>query len=127
MKVPGSDGNDNVRKRVQEGLVKEQAVQRKGGSERAGEVAVKDSLAQQLAKPQVDTMTFSSLGAVLGSQLDPAKMVEERRAKIESLKEQIRKGTYAPSSNAVAQALSEEVTLEVMLGGNALQDGENSR
>ena len=127
MKVPGSDGNGNVLKRVQDGRVSEQATQRKATTEKVVDSVVGDTLSKQLAKPQVDTMTISSLGAVLRQELDPARMVEERRAKIQSLKERIQNGTYAPGSDVVAQALSEEVTLEVMLSGSVLQDGEETR
>jgi anti-sigma28 factor (negative regulator of flagellin synthesis) len=127
MKVPGSDRNSDVLKRVQEGRVQDHVAPRKTGTE----VVVGDGGAnapgKKSAKVQADTMTISSLGAMLRQELDPAKMIEERRAKVESLKERIRSGSYAPPTEAVAQSLSEEVTLEVLLGGGNLQDGENSR
>jgi anti-sigma28 factor (negative regulator of flagellin synthesis) len=67
-------------------------------------------------------MKFSSLGAVLRQELDPTRMVEERRAKVDALKEQIRNGTYAPASLAVAQSVSEEISTEVMFGAKSLAD-----
>jgi anti-sigma28 factor (negative regulator of flagellin synthesis) len=56
-------------------------------------------------------------------ELDPVKMAAERRAKIESLKEQIRNGTYAPPINDVARSVGEEISLEVLFGGDALKAG----
>ena len=71
-------------------------------------------------------MTLSSLGSVLRQELDPAKMADERKAKIAALKEQIRNGTYAPSSQSVADSMAKELDLEIMLGGT-LQDGDGTR
>jgi anti-sigma28 factor (negative regulator of flagellin synthesis) len=82
-------------------------------------------MAQQLAKSQADTVSFSSLGAMLRQELNPGRMADERRAKIESLKEQIRSGSYSPAPEAVASAVSEEISLEVLLSGDALQDGDS--
>jgi|GEM_PF-1988068 len=118
MKVPGSNDSESVLKRVQEGRVGEQAVVRKASSEGAAQSSVGSSL----TKAQVDTVKFSSLGAVLSQELDPTKMVEERRAKIEALKEQIRNGTYAPSSESIAQSVSEEIGMEIVFGARFLSD-----
>lgn len=118
MKVRGADGNENVLTRAQEGRVADKDVARGASSQSAIAGAV-DGLAGQSRKELVDTVKFSSLGAMLRQELDPAKMMEERRAKIEALKEQIRNGSYAPSSEAVAQSVSEEVSLEVLLSGSA--------
>jgi hypothetical protein len=60
---------------------------------------------------------FSAIGAFFREELDPVKMAEERRQKLAKLKEQIQSGTYAPPMNAVAQAIGEELSLEVMFGG----------
>jgi anti-sigma28 factor (negative regulator of flagellin synthesis) len=119
MKVPGSDGSDSVLKRVQEGRVGEQAGVRKSAGVSTGAAA---SLSSELQRSEVDTMKFSSLGAMLRQELDPARMMDERRAKIEALKDQIRNGTYAPSSVSVAQSLSEEISTEVLFGGKYLAD-----
>ena len=123
MKVPGSDGNENVVTRVQEGRVadKDGARRVNAQSETVGDI---NSLAGQARKELVDTVKFSSLGATLRKELDPAKMMEERRAKVEALKEQIRNGIYAPSSEAVAKSMSEEVSLEVLLSGSASNASE---
>ena len=45
-------------------------------------------------------------------------MAEERSQRIAKLKEQIKNGTYAPDSQAVARSLSEEVYLEIALAGD---------
>ena len=119
MKVPGSDGSDSVLKRVQEGRVGEQTGARKSAGVSPGAT---DSVSSQLQRSEVDTMKFSSLGAMLRQELDPTRMMEERRAKIEALKDQIRNGTYAPSSLSVAQSLSEEISTEVLFGGRYLAD-----
>ena len=119
MKVPGSDGSDSVLKRVQEGRVGEQTGAHKSAGVSAGAT---DSVSSQLQRSEVDTMKFSSLGAMLRQELDPTRMMEERRAKIEALKDQIRNGTYAPSSLSVAQSLSEEISTEVLFGGRYLAD-----
>lgn len=125
MKVPGSDGNVKAPARAQDGRVGESSVQRRGVAEKSADGSVREGLAQALTKPQVDTMTFSSLGAVIRQELNPARMTDDRRARIESLKEQIRNGTYAPASEAVARSVSEEISLEVLLSGDALQDGDS--
>jgi hypothetical protein len=119
MKVPGSDGSSDIAKRVQETTVGDRSVQRKNAAE-AGTPAG-GGLVGELAKSQGDTFTVSNLGAQIRADLDPVKMGAERRAKIESLKEQIRNGTYAPPLGDVARSFGEEVSLEVMFGGDALK------
>jgi hypothetical protein len=121
MKVPGSDGNSEILKRVQEGAVNERSVQRKAKAEAGANAAGAEGLMGELAKAQGDTFTVSSLGARIREELDPAKMAAERRAKIESLKEQIRNGTYAPPLQEVAQSVGEEISLEVLFSGGVLK------
>lgn len=123
MKVRGSEGNENVVQRAQEARVGDKGAARAavGTAASSGNVP---GLGAQLEKVSVDTMKFSSLGAMLRQELDPSKMAEERRAKIAALKEQIRNGTYAPPIEAVAQSVSEEISLEVLLSGQAAADAE---
>jgi anti-sigma28 factor (negative regulator of flagellin synthesis) len=121
MKVPGSDSNNDVLKRVQESSVRERSGQRRVGAESGATSAPTEGLLGELAKTKGDTVTVSSLGSRIREELDPAKMVAERRAKIESLKEQIRNGTYAPPLDEVARSFSEEVSLEVLFSGGALK------
>jgi anti-sigma28 factor (negative regulator of flagellin synthesis) len=46
-------------------------------------------------------------------------MADERAQKVAALKEQIRNGTYAPDSQAVAQSVSEELYLEIAFGADS--------
>jgi hypothetical protein len=121
MKVPGSDGSSDIAKRVQETTVGDRSVQRRSATD-AGAPAT-GGLIGELAKSQGDTFTVSNLGVSIREELDPVKMAAERRAKIESLKEQIRNGTYAPPINDVARSVGEEISLEVLFGGDALKAG----
>jgi anti-sigma28 factor (negative regulator of flagellin synthesis) len=123
MKVPGSDGNDGALRRIQEGRSGDSSVQRRSGAEQSTAAGDSPGLLGQLADPQVDTVKFSSLGAMLQKELDPTKVAEERKAKIAALKEQIQNGTYAPPVEGVASAVTQEISLEIMLGGKSLQDG----
>lgn len=111
MKVPGSEIKDAIFNRAQDAR-NEKASARKGD---AG-VTAEGSLQAALD----DTMEISSVGTLLQAELDPAKMSEERRAKIEALKEQIRNGTYKPPIEGVARAVGEELSLEILLSGGAL-------
>jgi anti-sigma28 factor (negative regulator of flagellin synthesis) len=112
MKVPGSDGNENVLKRVQEGRVGEQGAARRAPTTNSAT----EGLSAELHRSKADTMKFSSLGAAISQELDPVKIAEERRAKIESLKEQIRSGSYKPPVDNIAQAFGEEISTEIILG-----------
>jgi|694.fasta_scaffold03844_23 flagellar biosynthesis anti-sigma factor FlgM len=116
MKVPGSEIKDALFNRAQDAR-NEKAAGRKQG---ASAEAVQGSLQAALD----DTMQISSVGTMLKSELDPAKMAEERRAKIEALKEQIKNGTYKPPMEGVARALGEEVSLEILLSGGVVNGAE---
>ncbi len=119
MKVPGSDGSSDVTKRIKEVTVGERSIQKKAGAQ--DEAPTASGLVAELAKSKGDTFTVSNLGAHIRGELDSVKMVAERRAKIESLKEQIKNGTYAPPFNDVAQSVAEEISLEVLFSGSALK------
>lgn len=121
MKVPGSDGNSEALKRVQEATTGDRSVQRRGNAQAGAATQAAEGLMAELAKTQGDTFTVSSLGARIREELDPAKMAADRRAKIELLKEQIKNGTYAPPVQEVAQSFSEEVSLEVLFSGGILK------
>ena len=120
MKVPGSEAKDAIIARVTEARADKaaarDAAQKKGGL--ATELAASDAGAGG------DRVEFSSLGAILKSELNPSKMADERRAKIEALKAQIKNGTYQPPLENVAQAVGEEISLEVLLSGGALRKAE---
>lgn len=121
MKVPGSDGNSEALKRIQEATTGERSVQRKSNPQAGLVSPMSGGLMSELSKAQGDKFTVSSLGARIKEELDPAKMTAERRAKIELLKEQIKSGTYAPPIEEVAQSFSEEVSLEVLFSGGVLK------
>ena len=121
MKVPGSDGNSDVLKRVQESTTGDRSVQRRGNTQAGAATPAAEGLMGELAKTQGDTFTVSSRGARIREELDPVKMAAERRAKIELLKEQVKNGTYAPPMEDVAQSFGEEVSLEVLFSGGILK------
>lgn len=122
MKVPGSDGNSEALKRIQEATTGDRSVQRKGNPQAGSASPAAKGLMGELSKAEGDTFTVSSLGARIREELDPAQMAAERRAKIELLKEQIKNGTYMPPMQEVAQSFSEEVSLEVLFSGGILKE-----
>lgn len=115
MKVPGSDAAELKIKRSQDVRTGEQSSARRVSVPDATQGGQQESAA---TKSRADTIKVSSLGALLQSELNPAKMAEERAQKIAALKEQINNGTYAPDSQAVARSLSEELYLEIAMGAN---------
>jgi flagellar biosynthesis anti-sigma factor FlgM len=114
MKIPGSDSGDNKINRTTDARTGEQSAVRR--STVTGSASEEHSTGR--TTPEADTIKVSSLGAALQAELNPAKMAEERSQRIAKLKEQIKNGTYAPDSQAVARSLSEEVYLEIALAGD---------
>jgi flagellar biosynthesis anti-sigma factor FlgM len=114
MKIPGSDAVENKIARTTDARTGEQAGVRRstvaGGSG--------DERSAEASRSKADTIKVSSLGALLQSELNPAKMADERAQKIAKLKEQIKNGTYAPDSQAIARSMSEEIYLEIALAGD---------
>lgn len=110
MKIPGSDAVDNKKSRASEQLPTRRPTVDGG----VGSAGSNGSAAQSKG----DSIKVSSLGALMQSELNPAKMAEERAQKIAALKEQIKNGTYSPDSSAVARSLGEEIYLEIALGGD---------
>lgn len=121
MKIPGSDGNSDVLKRVQEGSVGDRSVQRKTSAEVSSTSQGAEGLLGELSRTKDDSFTMSALGAGIRKELDPLAMAAERRAKIESLKEQIRNNTYNPSVEDIARSVSEEISLEVLFAGQSIK------
>ena len=118
MKVPGSDGSDAANLKLS------RSTENATGQQSAVRRSVVTGTTQEgqqnaaTARSKADSIKVSSLGALLQSELNPAKMADERAQKIAALKEQIATGTYAPDSKAVARSLSEEIYLEIALGGD---------
>lgn len=118
MKVPGSDGSDKASTtRLNEVRPQDSASSRR--SESLLQEVIREEGADNAESS--DTVSFSTTGTVMRRELNPATMAEERRAKIEALKKKIHDGTYSPSSAAVAGSVAEEISLEVLLGGDALR------
>ena len=102
MKVKGTVADaqqDTVKISRQSELLKEKAA--KSASRDSDKASATDSVNVSLAKFMAD-------------QLDPTKMADERRQKIENLKKLIASGEYKPSSQAIAQAMEEELGFEIM-------------
>jgi flagellar biosynthesis anti-sigma factor FlgM len=115
MKVPGSDGSNNALPKVKEGLLDSAAVQRRKSEEASAQPS---GLLGELSKSSSDRITVSPLSAKIRAELNPANMIDERRAKIDQLRQQVANGTYAPPPESVAKSISEEISLEVLLSGN---------
>jgi anti-sigma28 factor (negative regulator of flagellin synthesis) len=115
MKIPGSGSNDEAKRKAQAELNAEQSAVRRNAA-RGLETVAESREASQLTRPDTDSVKLSALGAFFREELDGTKMLEERRQKIAMLKEQINNGTYSPSPDAVARAVGEELSLEVVFG-----------
>jgi anti-sigma28 factor (negative regulator of flagellin synthesis) len=120
MKIPGSDGSDSKVKRLQDGVSGDQTVARKPGV-RTGQGEDGPGRALGVLGGD-DSVNVSSLGALLKSELDPAKLAAERREKLEALKQQIKDGTYQPPLENVAKSLSQELSFEILLSGDDVKD-----
>ena len=118
MKVPGSEGNSKIHAHTEVNRVSEQTTARRTASD----AGTQGGLAAELAKSKQDTMTISSLGTLLKQELNPNAMADERAQKVAQLKEQIKNGTYAPATDLVAASVSEEISLEILFSGSALQE-----
>ena len=81
------------------------------------------AVANQIADDKATTVKFG-LAKYLAEELDPKKVIEERKAKIAALKAQVENGTYlnSVSSEGVAQKLLENSQLENLIYGNAAND-----
>jgi anti-sigma28 factor (negative regulator of flagellin synthesis) len=64
-----------------------------------------------------------SVAKAIGQELSPEALALERRQKIESLKAIIAEGKYNPPSEAVAQAVGQEILFEIFSGGTNLVEG----
>jgi negative regulator of flagellin synthesis FlgM len=118
MKIPGSSGSEKPVIRQSDGLAGDGVVVHKSET-------LVDRLKQedaQRSSASADRVSLSSLGSLMRQELSAANIAEERRQKIDSLKQRIKDGTYNPSSEAVAGSVAEEVSLEVLFGGDALRN-----
>jgi anti-sigma28 factor (negative regulator of flagellin synthesis) len=112
MKVPGSDGSSNSLSRIKEGLGDSRSVVRKS----SGDASTQSSgLLGELSRKDSDTITVSPLSSRIRAELNPSNMVDERRAKVEQLIQQVTNGSYNPPRGSVASAVGEEISFEVLL------------
>jgi anti-sigma28 factor (negative regulator of flagellin synthesis) len=122
MKIPGSTGDEKKVSVNNETRVSEQISGRKLGllkrlNEAAGGVA-------SPAGNATDSFTVSEVSSQIATDLDPAKMAEERRKKVEDIKKRIQNGTYQPPLTEVARSMSEELSLEILLSDQGGLDQE---
>ena len=115
MKVPGSDGSNNNLPKVKENLLDSNAVQRRKSEDASVQAFTGTG---ELSKSSSDRITVSPLSAKIRAELNPANMVDERRIKVDQLRQQVANGTYAPPLESVARSISEEIAFEVLLSGN---------
>ena len=123
MKIPGSTGDDKKINLNSDTRVAEQSTSNRAGLLRGVAGGATEILAPT-GKEETDSFTVSQLGAQINTELDPAKMAEERRQKVEDLKKRIQNGTYQPPLTDVARSLSEELSLEILLLGQGVADQE---
>lgn len=77
-------------------------------------------LAEKIKRAVIDTVTkedrvdVSSTASAIQSELNPAQFADERRQKVEKLKELVRSGKYFVSSDKIAQAIGDDITLEIL-------------
>lgn len=122
MKIPGSTGDEKKVNVNNETRIAEQAAGRK-----IGLLKRLDESAGGISGPVdsgTDSFTVSQVGAQITSELDPAKMAEERRKKIDDIKKRIQNGTYQPPLTDVARSMSEELSLEILLSDQGGLDQE---
>ncbi len=110
MKVPSSGNvgdNDAVKITRSDQIRNDAAVRQRNVGTRG------DAIEQEKS----DTVTVG-LGKLLEQELDPARMEDDRRKKIDKLKELIASGSYNPSSTDVAKSMVEELTMGILTEGS---------
>ncbi len=107
-------------------LQQEEAAQldRKQKADRAALDRLKEGLGESKAS-KGDQVEVSTLATALNGQLNPASFAEERKAKIEDIKERIKNGTYNPRMEDVARALAEEISSEILSSGGLIEEAKN--
>lgn len=123
MKIPGSDSND---KRSQE-IAEKQKLEISARGAKPGSTPSTDNgnkVGQELVKALTgeDLVNVSGLGAMLNQELNPVTMAAERKQKLEELKKLIKEGKYNPDSRLVSKAISEELSLEIIMQGKGSKD-----
>jgi anti-sigma28 factor (negative regulator of flagellin synthesis) len=120
MKIPGSDGDNSQIKRLNDEAAAERA--KRGATPQRPE-SLSDALGQEASASSStaggasDRFISSKLGLKIREELDPGKMLLERREKIERIKEQLKSGSYSIDADKVARSVGEEISLELLFGG----------
>jgi anti-sigma28 factor (negative regulator of flagellin synthesis) len=117
MKIPGA--NDSNPKKPVADVTTQPPGNRVGLLRRAtadGEGTQPDAVAEE-AKGKADSIQVSGLANALSNQFNPASMAAERSEKVKRLSDLIRSGKYDPKSEDVARAVSDELSIEILLGG----------
>lgn len=123
MKIPGSDSDTNHIKRLNDEATTERA--KRGATPKRPE-SLSDALGQEGSASSSgatggsgvgDRFISSKLGLKIREELDPAKMLQERRDKVARIKEQLRNGSYVVESDKVARSVGEEISLELLFSG----------
>jgi anti-sigma28 factor (negative regulator of flagellin synthesis) len=66
-----------------------------------------------------------TLGRAVNEELNPESLLAERQARVEHLKKLIQEGKYSVPSESIAQALGQEITMEILSSpGGGSDDGE---
>ena len=113
MKVTGKPGE--LQQDV--GQIDRSARERKGIVDR-----VKTNLGQLIQRD--DEVKMSGVGALLNEQLNPQTLSAERKKKLEEIKELLALGKYNPPMEKVAEALSNEISLEILTRGGFAEGEE---
>ena len=113
MKIPGSD---DTTRGIKDGIGL--GSHARGVRETKTQGSASEGSAAETASQAMDTVTMSPLALLMGEELDPAKMAEERKRRVEELKQRISKGEYNPNITQVAGAVGEEISLEILLAGS---------
>lgn len=113
MKVPGNDGSNKkgLADAIDESKTGSVAAQRKG---LLGKAVQSDTGKSSGAD---DSVKVSELAALMKQELNPATILSERREKVDRLKQLISQGQYKPDVQRVAASVSEELSLEILFGG----------
>jgi anti-sigma28 factor (negative regulator of flagellin synthesis) len=74
-----------------------------------------------VAGERLDTVDVA-LSKSIASELDPAKLITERKEKIERLKQAIASGEYNPSSDMVAAAVGQDILFEILDSSTLLEE-----
>lgn len=89
------------------------------------------SIRQTSGQPQIATPSVVSgdrvdigIAKYISEELNVADMEKRRRERVEELKKLVQGGEYRPDATAVARAVGEEITLEILSAGSGRSKAE---